>query len=326
MLNIIQKLKKNNLKGRSGSNFPTGKKWEIIKKQKSKEKYIICNAAEGEPGTFKDKYILENYPEEVINGIKIALKTIKAKKAYIYINKEYYKIFHKKLEELIKNTPIELFIKTKESYLAGEETAACNLIEGKEQVQSREKPPYPTEKGLWNSPTLINNVETFYFVSKISKNQYNKTKFYCIDGEVNSKKVIELPLNQTIEEVLRKTDNFPSFNFFVQVGGGAAGKVFLKSEIDKEIKGLGSIFVYNKDKTNIFDFLEEKIDFFLRENCDRCTPCREGLHRISEMIKEKEINNKVLEDLFFVIEKTSLCPFGTTTLFPIKSALKKLKE
>ncbi|MFW6282691.1 MAG: NADH-ubiquinone oxidoreductase-F iron-sulfur binding region domain-containing protein [Minisyncoccales bacterium] len=324
MNNIIKKLKKENLKGRSGSLFPTGKKWEIIKNRKEKHKYIICNGTEGEPGVFKDKYILENYPEEVLNGIKIAINTIKAKKAFIYLNETYYKEYKEVLNKLKKEYPIELF-KTREKYLAGEETTACNLIEGGKRIEAREKPPYPTEKGLWNSPTLINNIETFYYVSKISKNQYNKTKFYCIAGKVNQKKVIELPLDATIKKVLEKTNNLPNFDFFVQVGGGAAGKIFLSSELDHKIKGLGSVIIYDKQKMDLFAFLKEKIDFFLKENCDRCTPCREGTHRIKKMIEKKEIDNKILKDLFFVMENTSLCPFGETIPPLIKSAINKLQ-
>ncbi len=324
MSKIIQKLKEKKLKGRSGSCFPTGKKWEIIKAKKAKDKYIICNGTEGEPNVFKDKYILENYPEEVINGIKIAIDEISAKKAYIYLNKEYYKKFKDNLNKIIGDYPIELF-QTKEKYIAGEETAACNTIEGK-RTEAREKPPYPTEIGLWNSPTLINNIETFYFVSQIAKDKYEGTKFYCVAGEVDNKKVIELPLNLTIKEVLAKTNNLPPFDFFVQVGGGAAGEVLLDSELNHKIKGLGSVIVYNKNKTDLYDFLKEKINFFHQENCNHCTPCREGLYRIKKMIDNKKINKDILNDLFFAIEKTSRCPLGKTVMIPIKSALNKLNK
>ena len=321
-MEIITKLKKSNLLGRGGASFPTGLKWEAVKKEKADKKYIICNASEGEPGVFKDKLILENYPKELINGIKIALKTINNSSAYIYLNKKYYPKFKKELEKLIKGLPIVLFEKP-DNYICGEETTILNVIEGKRQ-EPRIKPPYPTQIGLFGYPTLVNNVETFYYVSKIDKNRYKGTRFYSISGDVEREKVYELPENLSIREILKTTNNYPDFDFFVQAGGGACGEILLPKELNQPVKGAGSIIVYSKEKTDPFSLMQKWADFFINGNCDKCVPCREGIYRINEMIKKKKIKKKTIKDIFFVLEDTSFCPLGKMAQVPFKSLINKI--
>jgi len=323
--NIIQRLKKSCLRGRSGSNFPTGLKWEMVKKAREKEKYIICNASEGEPNLKKDWHILKNHPEEVINGIKIAIKTIKAKEAYIYINKEYYKEFSKTLEKLCDGSPIKIF-KKEPGYLRGEETVLLNVIEGKPAIP-RIKPPFPTQVGLFGKPTLINNVETFYYVSKISKGEYEKTKFYSILGDIGNKGIFELPENISIKNILAITNNTPVFDFFVQVGGEASGEILLKKELIKPIKNQGSIVVFNKNTTKAIELMRKWAKFFNKENCDKCVPCREGLYRVEEILKHKALSEEDknnLNELLTNMAQTSLCPLGRMASVPFQSAIKKL--
>ncbi|MGB2762649.1 MAG: NADH-ubiquinone oxidoreductase-F iron-sulfur binding region domain-containing protein [Minisyncoccales bacterium] len=324
MDNIINKLKKHNLLGRSGSGFPTSLKWEMVKNIKAKKKYIICNAAEGEPDVFKDGFILENYPEEAINGIKIALKTIDNSSAYIYLRKDYYQRFKKILDKLIKGYPITLFQK-KGGYLAGEETCVCEVIEGK-KPEPRIKPPFPTEKGLFSCPTLINNLETFYCVSKIAKNEYKKTRFYCISGDVKNKGVYELPEDWPIRKILKETKNLPGFDFFVQAGGGAAGEILLSNELNQKIKGIGGIIVFDRKKTNTLALMNKWAGFFHSENCDKCVPCREGIYRIKEMLKTGKINQGLMDDLIFILEETSFCSLGKGAAIPFKGLIKKLYD
>ena len=280
-MNIISKLKKHNLLGRSGCGFPSYLKWQAVKRAKANRKYIIANAAEGEPNVFKDRYILENYPEQVVNGVKIALETIDNSSAYIYLRKDYYKKFSSNLNKLIKGTPIELFEKTG-GYLAGEETVVCNAIEGR-ALKPRIKPPFPAEKGLYECPTLINNVETFYCVSKIHENEYQGNRFYSISGDIKHKGVYELPQDYTILNILKETGNLPDFDFFIQAGGGASGEFLLSRELNQQVKGIGSIIVYNRAATNVLLLAEKLVEFLQQENCDKCVPCREGIYRISEM-------------------------------------------
>lgn len=320
--NVIAKLKESELAGRGGAGFPTGLKWEVVSKQKAAKKYIICNSSEGEPGVFKDLYLWENYPEEIIGGMKIALETIDNSMAYIYLNKEYYKKLKVKLEKLCKGLPIVIFEKHW-GYLAGEETAACEVIEGKRPV-ARKKPPFPGEAGLWGFPTLINNVETFYHVAKIMKGEYKNTKFFCVGGDAGKRGVWEFPADTTIKEILEKTGNFPVFDFFVQVGGGAAGEIFLPAELDRPVQGASSIIIFDRKKTDPWKLMRQWADFFLRENCDKCVPCREGVYRISEMVNEKKLDREFLDDLFFTLENTSFCALGKSVATPFRSLINKV--
>ncbi len=329
--NIIQKLKDIGLTGKGGAGFPVWQKWQAVKNAKEKNKYIICNASEGEPMVFKDRYILENYPEEVINGIKIALETFSDNSdvaAYIYLNPAYYQQFKEKLTTLIADLPITLFEKP-HSYIAGEETSLLNVIEGK-GAEPRLKPPYPTEAGLWGKPTLIQNVETLYWVNKIAKNEYKGNRFYCIAGEVKSPGVFELPETYTIEQILRATANYQpqTTNYFYQVGGGAVGTIMLPNELNQPIKGTASIIIYNKEKTDPWGLMRTWAEFFVKNNCDKCTPCREGLYRIFEIISQgketlRQAQGKLYE-IFAALEKTSFCPLGRMAAVPFKSALEKL--
>jgi len=324
-MEIIDQLKKSNLSGRSGSGFPTGLKWQMVKEIKAEKKYIICNASEGEPAVFKDGFILENYPEEVVNGLKIALKTIDHSSAYIYLCKDYYEEFKNKLSKLIKNLPIQLF-KKGGGYLAGEETVLCEVIEGK-RPEPRLKPPYPTEKGLFGCPTLINNVETFYAVSKIAQNKYQNKRFYSISGQIKNQGVFELPEDWSVEKILKETKNYPDFDFFVKSGGGAVGEILLVNELKSKVGGQGAIIVFDKKKTNLISLMKEWAEFFQKENCDKCVPCREGIYRINEILKKKEIINKeLIADLIFVLEETSFCGLGKGAGLAFKSLIEKFYD
>lgn len=324
MKDIIVELNKYKLLGRSGSCFPTGLKWEMVRNYKADKKYIICNGSEGDHANFKDGFILRNYPEKVIEGIKIALKTIDNSWAYIYLRKDYFREFGEKLTSLSLNLPITLFEK-KGGYLAGEETVVCEVIEGK-RPEPRLKPPFPAEAGLWGYPTLVNNVETFYAVAKINDGTYEKKRFYSISGNIEKGGVYELPEDWSVRKIMEETGNFPSFDFFVQVGGGASGEILLSDELNCKIEGMATIIVFDAKKTDPFTLMKKWTDFFLKENCDKCTPCREGAFRINELVEKKEIDKKILEDLFFVLENTSFCPLGKGMVIPFRSLVNKLMK
>ncbi len=271
---------------------------------------------------FKDGYILERYPQEVINGIKIALKTIGNSQAYIYLNKDYYARFSQTLKNLAGNMPIILFEKPS-GYIAGEETSLLNAIEGK-QAEPRVKPPYPTQSGLWGKPTLVNNVETFYCVSKIVKDEYQGQRFYSIEGDIKNKGVVELFETDTIKQTLKKTNNIPPFPYFAQIGGGACGEILLPEELDQPIKGAGSIIIFNKETTNVLDLMKNWVDFYVSQNCDKCAPCREGLFRIKELLYQNNLDQKILNDIFDALQKTAFCPLGRLAAAPFKTAIAKL--
>lgn len=305
---ILKKLNQQKLCGRGGAGFPTGKKWEMFWRAKAEKKYIICNASEGDPQVKKDKFILEHYADEVVGGIKLALESFPQSKAYLYLKKDYYQKFQKKLLRLTKGLPIVLFKKPGD-YLAGEETSILEAIEGR-RPEPRFKPPYPIEQGLFNEPTLINNVETFYFIAKISQNAYKNERFYSVSGDVKNPGVFILKEGLVIEEILRQTGNLPKNNRYFVQAGGSLGEFFLPEEINGPFEGLASIVVYNSEITNPFALAKKIIRFALYQNCDKCTPCREGIYRLWELFSQKNLDQNTLKDIFQVLDETSYCPLG----------------
>lgn len=319
---MIQKIKDAGLTGRGGAGFPTGAKWEVVKNAPGEKKYIIVNGSEGEPGVLKDGFILENYPEELISGIKVALETFPNSEAYIYLRKDYYDKYKSKLIELSSDLSITL---TREpgGYLCGEESTLIESIEG-HRFEPRMKPPFPTEKGLFGCPTLINNLETFYWISKISKDEYHGNRFYSITGDIDNPGVFEFSEDWPIEKILKETKNFPGDSFFVQAGGGASGKILIQEELGEKVGGAGSIIAYDKKKTDSKELMRKWIDFYFGENCGKCTPCREGIYRIKEMLDEDSIDLEKMKDIVFVLKESSFCPLGKGVSAPFESFLEKI--
>lgn len=321
-MDIIAELKRYNILGRSGSGFPAHLKWQMVKDCSASKKYIVCNGSEGEPNNEKDKYILEKYPEYVIEGIGQALGAILNSSAFIYLRKDYFQKFALKLKKLSKGQKIEVIKKTG-GYLAGEETAVCQAIETG-VAEPKIKPPFPSEAGIFGYPTLINNIETFFCAGKIAKSEYNNERFYTISGDIKNAGVFELPKDCTIKQILEETGNMPKFDFFVQAGGGAMGEILLFNELNKQIQGIGCVIVFDKKKTNPHKLLRQWANFFMHENCDKCTPCREGMYRINEIISKKDIDKGALEDIYFVLERTSFCPLGKNAPTAFKTLIEKI--
>lgn len=307
----IEKIKKSGLSGRGGAQFPTGMKWEMIKNSKSDKIYIICNASEGELEVFKDEYLLKKYGKDVINGIKIALETFPNSEAYIYLRKDLYKSLGVKLKKIIGKNKIKLF-REPGGYLCGEETTLIETMEGN-RAEPRLKPPYPPQSGLYGKPTLVNNVETFYFINKVINGEYKKTRFICISGDTKNKGVFEVPEKWNVKKILSETNNYPANKFFVQVGGGACGSILAGKDLNKPMCGVGSIVVFDDQKTDTIKLMKKWVDFYINENCGKCVPCREGVYRIREMLKKPEKIDWVLfRDILEVMQQTSFCGLGTT--------------
>ncbi len=351
-MDIIRKLKKTGLVGRGGACFPTWLKWDMVNKAEGSKKYVICNASEGEPGIMKDYYILKHYPEDVVNGIKIAINFLsfsgthgrsfsknsfnkiqsrrdgslgknstdnansKQKgsvvKGYIFLNPTYYKKLSAALRKIINNAPIEVFMKSHiAGYIGGEETSAINAIEGR-RIEPRRRPPYPPTNGLWGCPTLINNVETLYDVSLIESGQYKNKRYYTINGDCLWTGVYCFNENWTIEKILRQTKNYPDFDFFVQVGGNASGEILNNKQIKRKASGAASITVYSIIKHQPLALMRQWIDFFIRESCGQCTPCREGVYRAREILYSKRPDWHMLVELLNNLSETSFCGLGCT--------------
>ncbi|MFH1610628.1 MAG: NADH-ubiquinone oxidoreductase-F iron-sulfur binding region domain-containing protein [Patescibacteria group bacterium] len=344
---IINKIKKANLIGRGCNSFATADKWELVRKAKTKDsKFVICNISESEPGVFKDKYILEMWQERVVEGIKLAMKTVGAKKGFIYINPEYYDHFFDHLIATIRSqeVDIEIYEKPLHDYIGGEETAVINSMEGK-RVEPKLKPPYPTTEGFLNQPTLVNNCETFYAVSLINSDEYKNTRFYCCSLSTSAtnhsyasadklfvlqnKQVLELPTNITIRKALLEFGHNPSDKYFYQVGGGAGGNCYNHKQLNRKFSGLASIIIYNKNKSEK-DIVLKWLDFFKNESCGQCVPCREGTFRLRNIMEEyfqdnSSLNKEVFEDLIYTLQNTSFCPLGRISANAMLSYFKNVK-
>ena len=323
-VSIVTKLKKAKLTGRGGGYFPTAKKWEIVKNAKGSSKYVVCNASEGEPGVKKDYHILKNHPENVIDGIMAAIDFLSAKKAVIYLNPSYFSAFSRKLKQIIKNRPIEVFKKPHiAGYAGGEETSALNCLEGG-KIEPRLRPPFPTTAGLYGHPTLINNVETFYAVSLINNDKYQNKRFYTIHGDCLWSGVYEFEENWTIEKILKLTKNYPDFDFFVQAGGDASGEILNSKQLKRPARGSGCITVYSTIKHEPIALMRGWARFFARESCGQCTPCREGTYRLKELLGQKEINWQLIPDIMDSLHYSSFCGLGCAAPIAIESYIKNV--
>ncbi len=307
-----------------GACFPSHAKWAMVKNAVGEKKYVVCNGSEGEPGVSKDEYILEHYPERVIDGMKIAIDFLQAEKGYLFLNYAYNKKLNKKLTALLKDSKIEIFSKPIGSgYIGGEESAVLNAIEGR-RIEPRLKPPFPSEKGLWLCPTLINNVETFYNISLVNGGKYENKRFYTITGDCPNEGVYELPDDFTVEKILNQTKNYPKFSFFVQVGGLASGEFFNSSQLKKPAGGAGSIAVFSVKKNNFKKIIKNSLNFFMNESCGQCVACREGTYRLNEVFSKEKVDwdlfNRLLDDL----SDASFCALGSSVSVSIKSLMENV--
>lgn len=328
MKTLIQKIKEAKLVGRGGAEFSTALKWEMVKKAKGSPKYVVCNASEGELGVFKDFYILKNHTAEVVKGMVLAMDYLGTKQAYFNLNRRYYTRLLRQLDKALKPYEKKGYIfkiyEEDPSYIGGEETALLNAIE-KKRVEPRRKPPYPVEAGLFGKPTLINNVETFFNVTKAEEGTFEPKRFYSLSGHLKHSGVFYLPDYWTIHQVLEATKNLPKSDFFVQVGGSASGLVFNQQQtLDQKVGGAGSLQVY-KGTTKPRDLLLHWFKFYAHESCGKCTPCREGSYQLYELLKNnKTVPWKKMMEIVETMGKTSFCALGKSILIPVKSYRKNV--
>lgn len=329
--NILSKIDSAGLVGRGGASFPVAKKIAAVKEalRTKKTAYIIINGAEGEPGVKKDGFLIKHHGEEVLNGVFLVdhfLGSEKIKHIYFFLNQDYFKNYAPNLKKILslkkyKNLEKKLIFIIKPevlTYISGEESALLNLIEGK-KVEPRLKPPYPTSCGLFNSPTLINNTETFYNISLVNENKFKNERFYTINGAAQRRGVYSLSAELTIEEVLKKTNNLPNFKFFVQVGGEAAGEVLRSDQLNRPVEGAGSIMIYDFKKTDKQKLLKYWLNFYHEQSCGNCTVCREGTYRLWQLVNQKNFDKKLFWELITALDESSFCALGRSLPIPIKS-------
>ena len=332
---VIEEISKSGLRGRGGAGFPTGKKWSFVKAENSEQKYVICNADEGDPGAFMDRSILEGDPHSVIEAMAIAGYAIGASKGFIYVRAEYpiavnrlqiaieqereYGLLGKNIFGTDFSFEVEIKLGAG-AFVCGEETALIESIEGK-RGQPRVKPPYPAKYGLWYKPTLINNVETYANITRIILNgadwyssigtETSKgTKVFALGGNVNNVGLVEVPMGTTLREIIYDIGGgIPNGREFkaAQTGGPSGGcipKEHLDTKIDYEslaqigsMMGSGGLIVMDDTKcmVNIAKFY---LDFTVSESCGKCTPCRIGTKRMLEILERMCDGNGTEEDLY----------------------------
>lgn len=371
--NIIDLINKSGLRGRGGGGFLTGLKWSMITKEKSvKTRYLICNADEMEPGTYKDRFLMERLPHLLLEGILITGYALGVSIAYIFLRYEYMialKYLKIAIAEIraagllgknILNTEfnLELFVHTGAGrYICGEETALINSLEGKRAIP-RSKPPFPAQSGLWGKPTCVNNVETLCNIPGIIENGVNwyrnisvnhsndsGTKLMGFSGRVKNPGIWELPFGITAREILEDYADGMCEGFFLKAWqpGGASTDFLTQNHLDTpmdfdRIQSIGSRFgtgvIVAVDHTvSMVGLVRNLEEFFARESCGWCTPCRDGLPWILKLLiaLEKKHGNpedlQMLEDLCNVLGPgKTFCAHAPGAIAPLKSALKYFRH
>jgi bidirectional [NiFe] hydrogenase diaphorase subunit len=364
-LGVIEQVTKSGLRGRGGAGFPTGLKWTTVYKAGATQKYVICNADEGDPGAFMDRSVLESDPHRVLEGMAIAGYAVGANKGFIYCRAEY-PLAVKRLRIAIRqaesngllgmnigDTHFDFKIEIRlgaGAFVCGEETALIASIEGGRGTP-RPRPPFPAQQGLWNAPTLINNVETFanippiirrggdWFAS-IGTEKSKGTKVFALAGRVNNTGLIEVPMGITLRDIIFKLGGgIPEGRKFkaVQSGGPSGGCVpeqFLDIPVDYDslasvgsIMGSGGMIVMDETSCMV-DVAKFFMDFCMTESCGKCVPCRVGttqMHNILERISEGRAGTKDLEllkRLTGMVKAASLCGLGQTAPNPTLTTLR----
>lgn len=325
-MDIIDQIRQAKLVGRGGAGFPVADKWLMVKDAQGDKKYVVCNCSEGEPGPKKDGWLIEHHADRIIDGMRLAIDFLGAEKGVFYLNQEYYKKYKKALESEIgkAKTKIELFAKPHEAgYVGGEETTVLNVLEGK-RAEPRLRPPFPVTSGLYNCPTLVNNVETFYNASLVSCDEFKDTRFVTIGGDILHEGVFEFPSTASVAEILKQTENFPKYDFFVQIGGDGSGEIWSQKQLDKPVTGAGSIHVYSLSKYKPQELMKQWVKFFKAESCGQCTACREGTYRLAEILEEEKPNWPMVSDLLANLSDSAFCGLGTAVPIPIVSYIKNI--
>ena len=365
----IQVIKASGLRGRGGAGFPTGLKWEFTARAKSDRKYVCCNADEGDPGAFMDRSLLEGDPHSVLEAMAIAGYAVGAGQGYIYVRAEYpiavkrlgIAIEQARKEDLLgKNifdTGFDFDIELRlgaGAFVCGEETALMASIEGK-RGEPRPRPPFPANKGVFDKPTLLNNVETYANIpqiilkgadwfSSIGTEKSKGTKVFALGGKINNTGLVEVPMGTTLREIVDDIGGgIPNGRKFkaAQTGGPSGGCIsaeHLDTPIDYDslkkigsMMGSGGLIVMDEDNCMV-DIARFYLDFTVEESCGKCPPCRIGTRRMLEILnritsgKGQEGDIERLEELGRSIQTSALCGLGQTAPNPVLSTIRYFRD
>ena len=350
---IITEIIDSGVRGRGGAGFPTGLKWRFAADQKADEKFVICNADEGEPGTFKDREILLKVPRKVFSGMAICGYSIGAKKGFIYLRGEYkfmvpelnreLEIFHEYCAKYKLDFRIEIRLGSG-AYICGEETALIESMEGK-RGEPRNKPPFPVVEGYMGKPTVVNNVETFVninMICRIGYQEYEKlgtrdsrgSKLFSISGDTEKAGVHELELGMKLSDFV---DEFGDGDTKAVQVGGASGFCVPRKKFNETIIGFegiptgGSMMLFNSTRS-MFKVLHNYLEFFCEESCGQCTPCRVGTQQLLKGIEAIKNKQKPIEYLDQLVKLTdtmkiaSKCGLGQSVANAFASIVENFTE
>lgn len=366
---VIQEVLDSGLRGRGGAGFPTGRKWKFAYDVQNDTKYVVCNGDEGDPGAFMDRSILEGNPVAVIEGMMIAGYAIGAQNGYFYVRAEYpiavnrLRTAIKELEKIgllgdnILGSGFNFRVHIRlgaGAFVCGEETALLNSIEGKRGMP-RTRPPFPAVKGLWDKPTIINNVETLAnvpYIMRVGAKEYAKigterskgTKVFALGGKVKNVGLVEVPMGTTIRELVYDIGGgIPNDKRFQAIQtGGPSGGCLTMNELDTPIEyeslvekgsmmGSGGAIVMDEDNCMV-DVAKFYLEFICDESCGKCSQCRIGTKRLLEILTKVTDGKATMEDLDKLqtlsesIQVGSLCGLGQTAPNPVLSTLNKFKD
>jgi bidirectional [NiFe] hydrogenase diaphorase subunit len=366
---VCNEILQSGLRGRGGAGFPTGMKWNFVRQESSKDKFVIVNGDEGDPGAYMDRTVMEDDPHRVLEGMMICAYAVGATFGYLYIRGEYpiavdrirkairaarrRKILGKSVLETEFNFNADVRIGAG-AFVCGEETALIHSVEGKRGMP-RMRPPYPSKSGLWNVPTVINNVETMANVPSIINNgagwyanigteKSKGTKVFALAGHLRNTGLIEVPMGITLREIVYDIGGgIPGDRQFkaAQTGGPSGGCIpeqYLDTPVDYEsLTELGSIMgsgglVIIDDSTSMPDFANFFMDFCVDESCGKCIPCRVGTVQIGKLLEKliagegKSEDLEKLDELCQLVKTTSLCGLGQSAPNPVVSTLKYFRD
>ncbi len=350
---IVDELLNSGLRGRGGAGFPTGMKWKFTAQEKGDERFIICNADEGEPGTFKDREILFKVPYKVFGGMAVGAKVIGAKEGYIYLRGEYKFLlndlqkhldeFHKTLDALDFDFRIHI-VTGAGAYICGEESALFESMEGK-RGEPRNKPPYPTVSGYKGKPTVINNVETLvyaFMICRLGSEKFKElgtddsrgSKVFSVSGDTPIAGIYELELGMPLQDFV---DEFGDGDTKAVQVGGAAGFCVPRKKFKDTVIGFegvptgGSMMVFNSSRS-MFNVIHNYLEFFEEESCGQCTPCRVGCQQLLlgvEAVKRGDKSIDYLDELLKLsqtMKLTSKCGLGQSVANSFSSIVDNFRE
>lgn len=344
---LIDRLSASGLRGMGGAGFPTGRKWSLVASQPATPRYVICNADESEPGTFKDRVLLRELPHLVVEGVLLGGLAIGANKSWIYIRHEYAPELETLRDAIALarlrgalgmnifgsgfNFEIEIFV-SPGGYVLGEETALLEALEGR-RGEPRNKPPYPGVEGLNGKPTLINNVETFAQVPRTIETGNADLKFFSVSGDVAEPGVFEVPVGTTLRQLVERAGGMRDGSELLAFLPGGASTGFLSAEhadiamtFDAlqavgSALGSGAVIVVAKGR-DLVELARNLTAFFRNESCGKCVPCRIGTERAVKLIDAADPESfSALPALHEILRETSICGLGQAALNPILSVL-----